>query len=59
MLAAHRGELLSIRGVVAVGVGERGGEACITVLVERPVNLPSELCGYAVSIVETGPITPI
>lgn len=60
MLAAHRGELLSIPGVVGIGRGEDGGKACIRVLVEfRPLEIPSELDGYAVSVIESGPITPI
>jgi len=57
VLAAHGGELLSVPGVVAVGVGERGGEPCITVLVKGSVELPPDLGGYVVSIVHSGPIT--
>jgi hypothetical protein len=58
VLAAHRDELLSIPGVVGVGLGEQGGQPCITVLVERsPLPLPSELEGHGVSVIESGPIT--
>lgn len=60
MLAAHRDELLSIPGVVGVGRGEQDSKPCITVLVERSsVELPSELDGYAVSVIQSGPITAI
>ncbi len=59
VLAVHRGELLAIPGVVGVGRGERDGEPCIVVLVERAAELPSELDGYAVSVIRSGPITAI
>lgn len=59
MLAAHRSELLSIPGVVGVGLGEQHGEPCITALVERPVELSPELDGYAVSVIQSGPITAL
>lgn len=57
MLAARRGELLSLPGVTGVGQGERDRGPCIVVFVELPVELPPELDGYPVSTVQTGPIS--
>ncbi len=52
-------ELLRIRGVVGVGVGRRGGEACINVYVEEDTDalrasVPPRLDGVATQIVVTG-----
>jgi hypothetical protein len=59
VLAAHRGELLSLPGVLGVGQGERDGEPCVVVLVERALQLPGELDGYPVSVITTGSITAL
>lgn len=60
MLAARRGELLGLAGVVGVGEGERDGETCIVVLVEPTCpELPAELDGYPVAAVESGPLTAL
>ena len=60
MLAAHRGELLGLSGVVGVGEGERDGRPCVVVLVESSgPELPAELDGYPVSVIESGPVTAL
>jgi hypothetical protein len=60
VLAAHRGELLGLSGVVGVGEGELDGEPCVVVLVEPPrPELPAELEGYPVSVIESGPVTAL
>jgi hypothetical protein len=59
VLAAHRGELLSLPGVAGVGEGEQDGDPCIVVFVERQVELPAELGGYPVSARQSGPISAL
>jgi hypothetical protein len=59
VLARHAGELMAVRGVVGVAVGERGGEPCLHVLVERSTSevedrVPSSIEGFTVEIRETG-----
>ncbi len=53
--------LLSLPGVVGVGIGEHGGEPCIRVMVETATpavraGIPDQLGGYPVIVDETGPI---
>jgi hypothetical protein len=56
VLAAHRGELLALPGVVGVGEGEERGEPCVVVLVDGAVELPTELDGYRVVARGSGPL---
>ena len=60
----HAPQLLTIPGVVGVGVGACGGEPCIKVLLEtdRPEvrqQIPTALEGFKVEIEVTGPILPL
>jgi hypothetical protein len=57
----YEAELMSIPGVVGVGIGERDGDIVIVVMVEERTDLidkrvPAMLEGYRVIIEETGPI---
>jgi len=56
--------LLSLPGVVGMGVGECDGKPCIKVLVERNTEelartIPKTLGGFPVVTVETGKIRPL
>jgi hypothetical protein len=60
VLAAHRGELLSLPGVAGVGQSERDGKPCLVIFLERSVEgLPTLLDGYEVTVIESGPISPL
>ena len=59
MLAAHRGELLALGGVVGVGEGDDAEEPCVVVLVDGAVDLPAEVDGYRVVVRESGPFTAL
>ena len=61
VLKAHTPELMSIPGVIGTAIGEKKGEACITVLVIKKTpelvrKIPSRLEGYPVVIQKTGEI---
>ena len=52
---------MAIPGVVGVAIGEHEGDPCIRVLVRESTpqlaeSIPGRLSGYAVEIVETGPL---
>lgn len=60
---AHTDELMAIRGVVGVGIGESGGQKVIKVLLESDseqlvARIPKSLGGYLVVAEVIGPITP-
>lgn len=60
--AKHQGRLMSMRGVVAVGIGQNhNGQSAIIVSVESQdkldrITLPKELEGYPVKVQITGAI---
>lgn len=61
VLKEHSERLMALPGVVGTAQGERNGEAYIAVFVASAsaslqAQLPSEIEGCAVSIVETGEI---
>jgi hypothetical protein len=61
VMQRHEADLMSIPGVVGVGVGQCDGKACIKVLVERETpelarTVPEELEGVRVDLEETGQI---
>ena len=58
----HEAELMSIPGVVGVGVGQCEGQACIKVLVERETPelagaVPNDLEGIRVDLEEIGKVS--
>ena len=58
-MARHGDKLMSLPGVVGVGIGECEGAPCIKVFVARKSaelskKIPSELEGFPVDVVETG-----
>jgi hypothetical protein len=56
----YEGELISRAGVVGVSEGKRGAEDVIQVLVTQKrddLDIPRELEGYPVEVVEVGEIT--
>lgn len=59
VLARHARELLAVRGVVGVAVGERDGEPRLHVMVERSTSeieewVPTSIEGFTVEIRESG-----
>ncbi|HMQ53570.1 MAG TPA: hypothetical protein PKE64_16035 [Anaerolineae bacterium] len=59
--AKHEAQLMSLPGVVGVGIGECEGKPCLKVLVERKTpelerQIPSELEGFKVELEESGPL---
>ncbi len=59
VLEEHTEGLMSLDGVVGVGVGEQRGQPCIKVFVVKKTpslleQIPSELDGYPVATQETG-----
>jgi len=57
----HEAMLMSIPGVVGVGIGDCDGQACIKVLVQESTvelegQIPQQLEGFKVDIEPTGPI---
>ncbi len=61
VLKEHTDELMSVEGVVGTAIGDCDGKPCIKVLVVKKTpalekKIPSNLEGYAVSVVETGEI---
>ncbi len=59
--AKRQNEIMSIRGVVGVGIGLIGGREGIKVMVSKKTaalekKIPSEIEGFPVEIVETGEI---
>ncbi len=60
VLRRHRAQLLAVKGVVGVGVGQVKGEKVVQVMVSKRLpehdrKIPSVLENYRVVIVETGP----
>jgi len=58
--ATHEADILALPGVVGVGIGERGGEPVIVVLLKegtRAPNLPSSLSGVKVVAEQERPAT--
>ena len=63
VLDSHTEALMSLPGVVGVGVGERTGEPCVTVFVRAKTRrllarIPATIEGYPVEVEETGEIRP-
>jgi hypothetical protein len=60
VLARARGGLLTLPGVVGVGIGRRAGRAVIVVMVDPAHgdagNLPAAIDGCPVVVEKTGPI---
>jgi len=59
VLAAHMDSLMSIEGVVGVGIGELKGKPCIKVMLDKKTRrriklIPKSLDGFPVVIEETG-----
>ena len=57
--SAHTDSLMSIKGVVGVGIGELNGKPCIKVMLDKKTRrlvkqIPKSLEGYPVVIEETG-----
>ena len=62
VLTRHTGELMSLPGVVGIGLGLCGGTPCIKVFVvelapDVKKKIPEQLEGYTVKIEETGRFT--
>ena len=61
-LEKHQDRLMSIPGVVGVGIGERGGRPVVLVMTDRPAGelagspLPDDLEGYPVHLDPVGEI---
>ena len=58
---ANQDSIMALPGVVGIGIGERGGEPCIRVMVEIAspavkAGIPAQLGGYTVIVDETGTI---
>jgi hypothetical protein len=63
ILAAHTDSLMSIEGVVGVGIGELKGKPCIKVMLDKKTRrriklIPKSLDGFPVVIEETGEFKP-
>ncbi len=59
VLAANTDSLMSIKGVVGVGLGELKGKPCIKVMLDKKTRrviklIPKSLDGFSVVIEETG-----
>lgn len=59
--AKYEAQLMSLPGVVGVGVSECAGKPCLKVLVDRKTpelerQIPSELEGFKVELEESGPL---
>jgi hypothetical protein len=59
VLAANMDSLMSIEGVVGVGIGELKGKPCIKVMLDKKTRrllrrIPKSLDGFPVVIEETG-----
>lgn len=59
--ARYEAQLMSLPGVVGVGVSECAGKPCLKVLVDRKTpelerQIPSELEGFKVELEESGPL---
>jgi hypothetical protein len=59
--AKYEAQLMSLPGVVGVGIGECEEEPCLKVLVDRRTpelerQIPSELEGFKVELEESGPL---
>ena len=64
VLKEHTDSLMSLPGVVGTAQGECSGEPCIRVLVvektaELLEQIPPEIEGYTVDVLETGVIRPL
>lgn len=62
VMQRHEAELMSIRGVVGVGIGQCDDRSCIKVLVERETPelagaLPADLEGVPVELEEIGSVS--
>ena len=58
---ANQDSIMALPGVVGIGIGERGGEPCIRVMVDTASpdvksGIPDQLGGYPVVVDESGPI---
>jgi hypothetical protein len=63
VLAAHNDSLMAVPGVVATAIGRCNDAPCIRILVSRVTDevqrrVPSQLEGFPVQVVVSGPIVP-
>ena len=64
VLEATTDRLMALRGVVAVGIGDRAGSPCIRVFVAKTTpellkHIPAAVDGYAIVVEESGPINAL
>lgn len=63
VIATHQQRLMSIPGVVSVGVGERGARPVLLVMLDRPAShaaaLPAQIDGFPVAVEVIGEVAAL